>query len=192
MIKDTAIACRSFRRFYEDERIPRELMVDMVDTTRYAAASCNAQVLKYKIFSTPKECAEMYPNVAWAGALTDWDGPIEGERPSGYIVIIRDEDLTINDKLSAWDEGIVAQTMMLAAREAGFGGCMIGSFKAGSVAKLCGLEDKNMKPGLILALGKPKEEVRIVDVPEDGNIKYFRDAEGIHYVPKRSLEDILL
>ena len=39
---------------------------------------------------------------------------------------------------------------------------------------------------------KPKEIVKIVDVPESGCIDYYRDREGIHYVPKRELKDILL
>lgn len=192
MIKDLALSCRSFRRFDEADRIPADVLVDLIDTSRYTAASANAQVLKYKIFSTPEECAAIFPNTAWAGALTDWDGPAEGERPTGYIVILRDGELTIGDKFSAWDEGIVAQTMMLAAREAGWGGCMIGSFAKASVGRLCQVEGTQLEPSLILALGKPVEEVHIVDVPESGSVKYYRDENAVHYVPKRALSEVLL
>ena len=45
---------------------------------------------------------------------------------------------------------------------------------------------------LVLALGKPAETVKIVDVPESGNTVYYRDAQGVHYVPKRSLEDLIV
>jgi hypothetical protein len=45
---------------------------------------------------------------------------------------------------------------------------------------------------LTIALGKPKETVEIETVGPDGNIKYWRDSEGVHHVPKRSLEDILV
>jgi hypothetical protein len=45
---------------------------------------------------------------------------------------------------------------------------------------------------LILALGKPKETVVLEDVGPDGDTKYYRDAEDVHHVPKRSLEELVL
>jgi hypothetical protein len=44
---------------------------------------------------------------------------------------------------------------------------------------------------LVLALGKPAEQVCLEEVAGDGNIHYWRDSQGVHHVPKRSLEDIL-
>lgn len=192
MIKDIAIKCRSYRRFYEDQRIDESMLRDWVDTARYTASSCNGQPLKYKMYCTPEDCATIFPNIAWAGALKDWDGPVEGERPAAYIVILRDEELSLADKFTAWDEGIVAQTIMLAATEAGFGGCMIGAFKKASVAEICGVKDAGLSPDLILALGAPKEEVRIVEPREDGSTTYYRDENQVHYVPKRTLAEVLL
>ena len=192
MIKDIGRACRSYRRFFEDERIPRELLVDWVDTARIVASSANGQPLRYLIVDDPQGCAELFPNTAWAGALKDWPGPEEGERPSAYIIMLRDASRSLGDRFSAWDEGIAAQTIMLAATEAGFGGCMIASFKKASVAELCGVAGSAIEPSLVLALGKPKEDVRLVEVGEDGSTKYYRDAQQVHYVPKRPLSDILI
>lgn len=192
MIKDIAARCRSYRRFYQDERIPRELLVSWVDTARIVASSANGQPLRYLVFSTPQDCDRIFPNTAWAGALKDWPGPAEGERPSAYIVICCDAQRSLGERFNAWDEGIAAQTIMLAATEAGYGGCMIASFKKASIAAICGLEGSGIAPELVLALGKPKEEVRIVEVGEDGSTKYFRDEQQVHYVPKRPLSDILL
>lgn len=191
-VKDIAIACRSYRRFYEDERIPHDQLVDWVDTARIVASSANSQPLRYKIFDTPEDCARMFAHVAWAGALTDWDGPVEGERPSAYIVMLVDSASFIGDKFANWDQGIAAQTIMLAATEAGFGGCMIGSFGKKSVAEICEVDNETLAPHLVLALGKPKEEVHLVGPREDGSLKYYRDEAQVHYVPKRPLEDVLL
>ena len=191
MLKETVTTCRSYRRFDEAERIPHDLLVDLVDTARIVAASANQQVIKYALFSTPEECAALFPNTAWAGALPDWDGPAEGERPTGYIVLLRDADLVMNDKFTAWDEGIAAQTIMLAATEAGFGGCMIGSFKRKSVTELCQVPG-NLEADLVLALGKPVEEVHLVGKREDGSVKYYRDENQVHYVPKRALDEVLV
>lgn len=90
MLKDLVKQCRSYRRFYQDTAIPYNELADMVDTARLAASASNAQALKFKILCTPEECADIYPYIAWAGALKDWGGPEEGERPSAYIVIACD------------------------------------------------------------------------------------------------------
>ena len=189
MLKDLVKQCRSYRRFYQDTAIPYSELADMVDTARLAASASNAQALKFKILCTPEECAGIFPYTAWAGALKDWDGPEEGERPSAYIVILC--DLTVA-KNKQWDEGIAAQTLMLAAAEKGYGGCMIGSCRRSEILSILKLNPENYSVGLVLALGKPKEEVRLVPVGDDGSTTYYRDENQVHYVPKRSLEDVLV
>ena len=79
---------------------------------------------------------------------------------------------------------------MLSATEAGYGSCMIGSYNGENIKKALNLPD-NLMINLIVALGKP-DETCVITEAEDGNVKYYRDAENTHYVPKRSLEDILI
>lgn len=43
-----------------------------------------------------------------------------------------------------------------------------------------------------LALGVELEERHVVAIPESGSLNYWRDDKGVHYVPKRSLEDVLV
>ena len=104
-----------------------------------------------------------------------------------------EEDKGIDENLNRYqkDVGIVAQTMLLAAVEQGLGGCMIGNFQAGEVMEVLGLPEE-IRPLLIVAFGKPAEEIHLVDVPEDGNTNYYRDENDVHYVPKRTLADELL
>ena len=45
---------------------------------------------------------------------------------------------------------------------------------------------------LVLALGFQKEVRRVETVGADGSVKYWRDAQGVHHVPKRPLEDLLI
>ena len=73
MIKDLVASCRSYRRFYEEERIPYEELKDMVDTARITGSAANSQALKYKIICGREECARIFPTIGWAAALTDWD-----------------------------------------------------------------------------------------------------------------------
>jgi hypothetical protein len=51
--------------------------------------------------------------------------------------------------------------------------------------------DQELEISLVLALGKPVEDVRIVELPADGSIRYYRDEAGVHYVPKRSQADLV-
>lgn len=89
------------------------------------------------------------------------------------------------------DVGIVAEAMLLMATEEGLGGCMIGNFTAGELKKAIDLAE-NLQPLLVVAFGKPDEKIVLTEVPEDGNINYYRDENDVHYVPKRSLDDIVI
>lgn len=189
MLKDLVTKCRSYRRFHQEVSIPYDQLEEMVDTARITASTANGQLLKYKIICHKDLCAKVYPNLAWAGALTDWDGPAEGERPSAYILILADLSIAKNRQ---WDEGIAAQTIMLRAVEMGYGGCMLGSVKRAELLALLCLDPDRFQIGLVLALGKPKETVVLTEAPKDGPVTYYRDENQVHYVPKRRLEDILL
>lgn len=192
MLKDTIAACRSYRRFDESERPGRALLASWVDAARLVASSGNAQPLRFAIAADESACAQVFDCCSWAKALPDWNGPEPGERPSGYIVICRDLDRALTDTFTAWDEGIAAQTIMLQATEAGFGGCIVGSFRKRDVAKALGINQERFQPDLVLAIGKPAENVRVTSMPPDGSTAYWRDAESVHHVPKRPLADVLL
>ena len=170
----------------------RKLLTAWVDAARLVASSGNAQPLRYAIVSDERACERVFSCCAWAKALPDWPGPVPGERPSAYVVVCRDNDRTLADTFTAWDEGIAAQTIMLQAVEAGFGGCIIASFKKRSMAEALGVDADRFQPDLVLALGKPVEDVRIVDLPAGGATEYWRDEAGVHYVPKRALSSVLL
>ena len=167
-MQDIIKACRSYRRFDESDRIDRKLLTAWVDAARLVASSGNAQPLRYAIVSDERACERVLSCCAWAKALPDWPGPVPGERPSAYVVVCRDNDRTLADTFTAWDEGIAAQTIMLQAVEAGFGGCIIASFKKRSMAEALGVDADRFQPDLVLALGKPVEDVRIVDLPAGG------------------------
>ena len=130
----------------------------------------------------------LYGKPVWAGYLRDWKGPAEGERPSAYIVILGDTEISNS---FGCDHGIAAQSIMLGATERGLGGCMIGSIKGHALRQTLRLPER-FKILLVLALGKPAERVVLEDVGPDSDIKYYRDDEDVHHVPKRSLNELVL
>lgn len=186
MIKDLIKQTRSYRRFYEDKKMTIADLKELVDCARISASAGNKQPIRYMLFADEKKNAEIFPSLHWAGYLTDWDGPVEGERPTGYIFIVEPEGVN-----AMQDEGIAAQTIMLAATEKGFGGCMLGAIDRPVLANVVGLP-AGYQIKLVLALGVPKEEVMLEDIPAAGDIKYYRDEKAVHHVPKIKLEDVIL
>jgi nitroreductase len=188
VLKDLIVRNRSYRRFYQEVAVPCEVLSELVDLARLSASGANRQPLKYILSCDAEKNALIFPNLAWAGYLPDWGGPCEGERPSAYIIILADTEIS---KAAGVDHGIAAQTIMLGATEKGLGGCMIATIKRKELAELLDI-DPRYEILLVLALGQPKEVVVVDPVGPDGNIKYWRDTAQVHHVPKRSLAEIIV
>ena len=186
MLKNLLSSNRSYRRFREDERIPQEQLEEWVGLTRFCASARNAQPLKYISVRKEEMCEKVFNTLAWAGYLTDWDGPENGERPSAYLIQLLDTRISEN---CLCDDGIQIQTILLAAVEKGYGGCVIKTFQNEKLREILQLPDY-VKINYVIALGKPCETVVIEEMREN-EFKYWRDAERIHHVPKRNLNELL-
>jgi nitroreductase len=186
-LQQTIMKTRSFRRFWQAEPITIEILQELIDLARLGGSARNVQPLKYLLVNAPAQNAVIFPHLGWAGYLKDWQGPVEGERPSAYIICLLDTHITNEAEC---DLGIATQNILLGATEKGLGGCRIASFSK----KLQGVLDipDNLQILLVLALGKPKEAVLLEDSGPDGEIKYWRDENQVHHVPKRSLEEIII
>ena len=179
---------RTVRRFYQERPVSLDSLRGLVDLARFAPTGANRQSLRFLLACQPERCAAIFPHLAWASYLRDWPGPVEGERPSAYILILNDTSL---NKTPGVDHGIAAQTILLGAREQGLGGCMIASIRREELRAVLAL-DPRYEITLALALGWPKEQVVLEPLPPDGDVRYWRDEQGRHHVPKRSLEDLIV
>jgi nitroreductase len=188
MLKDLITRNRSYRRFDEKHSVSEETLRELVEMARLTPSTANLQPLKFILSFEPGRNKLVFPHLAWAGYLKDWSGPTEGERPSAYIVIARDTDISRSETC---DHGIATQTILLGAVEKGLGGCIIGNIDRAGLAKAVGIPE-HLEILLVLALGKPVEEVRIESIGADGSVKYWRDERGVHHVPKRSLQEIII
>ena len=191
MFLDLVKQARSHRGFRQDRKVTRQELEHLVECARFTPAARNNQVLKYYLAEKTETVAAIQPLTKWAGALAELHLPRKGAEPVAYIVICMDGSLAENPAPYQRDVGIVAQTMLLAAAEMGLNGCMIGSFAAGELREKLGLPEA-IKPQLLLALGEGTDRIVMTDVGEDGSTTYYRDAEDTHYVPKRTLEQLIL
>ncbi|WP_027368895.1 nitroreductase family protein [Desulfocurvibacter africanus] len=180
--------CRSYRRFRQGERIGMEVLEHLASLARLTASAANMQPLRYVLVADSVKATEIYPTLGWAAYLKDWPGPVEGERPAAYVIILGEEK---HRKFTAWDMGIAAQTILLGAVERGLGGCMIGNIDKPRLAGMILVPD-GFEILLVLALGVPAETVAVESMGPEGDVRYWRDEANVHHVPKRSLEELVV
>lgn len=191
MLLELIKKARSVRGFREDRKVTDEELRYLVECARFTPSARNAQVLKYRLVNQPEELRKVQMLTKWGGALPELHLPFPGTCPQAFIVICQDYRLSDSPAAFQKDVGIVAQTMLLAANDMGLGGCMILSFNAWELKNVLGLGEE-LKPQLVLALGEPMEDIRMVDVDGSGSVAYYRDGENVHYVPKRTLEELII
>jgi len=188
MLRDLIRNNRSYRRFWQQVPIEAETLRELVDLARLSASAGNMQPLRYILSCDPEKNALIFPSLAWARYIENWPGPPEGERPSAYIIVLEDKQ---GDHPLHCDHGIAAQSILLGATERGLGGCIIGAINKLNLRNVLSIPVR-YDILLVIALGKPKENVVVEMLQPEGSIKYWRDGEGVHHVPKRSLDDIIL
>ncbi|PLX07319.1 MAG: nitroreductase [Marinilabiliales bacterium] len=188
MLKELVNKNRSYRRFNSERKIGREELLDLVDNARVTASSKNRQPLKYKLFYETEDVDFVFKQLSWAWYLKDWKGPEEAERPTAYIAVFLDKELNDNAFI---DVGIASQTILLSAVEKGLGGCIIRTVNRYRMRKRFEYST-NLDLVQIIALGEPVQEIKIVDLDESGSIEYFENEQRVHFVPKRSLKEIII
>ncbi len=186
MIRDLVIMNRSYRRFNSKVKISVKQLESWIELARFCASGRNMQSLKYAVSVNEKINDKIFPHVGWAGYLSNWKGPEVGERPVAYIAVLHDKSLADN---YFCDDGIAIQSILLGAVEDGFGGCIIGSFNKMRVTKILEIP-AYLEILWLIALGKTAEKVVLEEV-KNNDIKYWRDKNDVHHVPKRSLTEII-
>ena len=188
VIKDFIIKNRSCRRYHQNRAVRLETLKELVDLARLSASAANLQPLRYILVCDAHINAKIFPCLGWAGYLTHWPGPEEGERPPAYIVILGDTGIA---KDFGCDLGIAGQSILLGAIEKGLAGCMIGSINRKKLQNILNIRPQH-EILLVVAVGEPKESIVLDKVGSEGSIRYWRDAAGVHHVPKRSLKDLIV
>jgi len=185
---ELALKTRSYRRFDQTAAIEPSTLRGLIDLVRRVPSAANRQPLRYVASCGPAMNRQIFGTLSWAGALPDWPGPSEGERPAAYVVILHDRNVC---EAAPTDVGIAAQTLLLAAVSMGLGGCMFGAVARPRLHEILGLP-ADLEIMLVVALGKPVERIVLEDALPGASLKYYRDADQTHHVPKRRLQDVLL
>lgn len=179
---------RSYRRYYEDQKVSRDTLLELVDMARLSATGGNAQPLRFFIAYQEDVVEKIHPTLTWAAYLKEWHGPEKGERPPAYIIILKDKNVPM---AAGVDHGIAAQSITLGAVEKGLGCCILASVQRKKLAEVLNIPDK-YEILFVISIGKPREQVVIEEIEPGEDIKYWRDENQVHHVPKRKLKDIVI
>lgn len=179
---------RTCRRFQSSVGLTEGILTDLVNMARLSPCGRNAQALRYALVANPAMREAVFGLVTMGGAFKPEQRPTAAQQPGGYIVILGPEKL---EGFGLMDVGIAAQSVNLAANASGLACCMIGAFNKPALHKLLDVPAR-LDAKLVLALGAPAEDRQIAAVGDDDSTAYFRDDNGVHWVPKRALEELIV
>ena len=175
---------RSYRGYDASRPVSREDLLRLLEVTRWVGSGMNAQPLRYRLVCG-QDAAKVHPLVKLGAALPEEHLPHAGEEPSAYIVVC---STVPEGKVVDIDLGIAAQSILLKAVEAGFGGIFILNFRADDLREALALP---LQPIAVIGLGKPSESIFITEAKPGDSLDYYRKG-GAHFVPKLKVEDILI
>jgi nitroreductase len=191
MIRDLVTANRSYRGFDPSRKVTREELTEFVECARLTPSGANRQPLRYYLAWEKEQTEKIQPLTRWGAALPERHLPDADKLPPAFIVICAEMLWAPNPAACQKEVGIAAQTILLAATEAGLGGLMIANFQAEALARALELPE-HLVPQLVLAIGRPAEKVVLTEAEPGGSLNYYRDEQDVHYVPKRPLRDLLI
>lgn len=178
---------RSYRGYDPARKVTEEELRELVKVTTLVASGMNRQPLRFRLV-TEAEADKVLPLIKLGAALPEEHLPKPGTEPRAFIVAC---SAVPEDKVVDMDLGIAAQSILLKAVEMGLGGIFILNFRKEAVREALQLP---LEPIAILAIGKPAESIFLMPVPEDETVpdlRYYR-KNGNHYVPKRTLAQLLI
>lgn len=187
MLLDLVDKTRTIRRFDTSKSITGGDLMYILECARRVASAGNLQRLRYMIIDG-EEARAAFSEISLGGLLPPEKKPTRDVAPVSYVVI-SSYDASPDANLLI-DVGISAEAVVLSARERGIGACMIRNFKSEYFMGSDG--SMPLYPILVIALGYPLEDARIVDVGEDGELKYYKGENGVNIVPKRTLSSLIV
>ena len=177
---------RSYRGYNQDFVVKRDMLERIVAVNAKIASAKNQQVFRFKLVTKETGAEIITQNMKLGGLLPELHLPYPGTEPEAFIIICS----TIpENKFVDIDLGIAAQSMLLKATEMGLNGIMIGAFNKAKITEAFLLP---YEPLLILAIGKGKETIKLQAVSTGDKLAYYRDANGVQFVPKIRWEQLIL
>ncbi len=185
-VKELIKKRRTIRKFLQ-KPISEKQLATYIEAARLCPSAANLQPLKYAIVSNKENTDKVFSMLKWAGYLKGEYTPKEDERPTAYIVVC--VDTNISKANYDMDVGAAVENIILSALEDGVGSCWLASVDRPKLKTMLNLPD-NLEISCVVALGYPKENPIETEM-QNGDVKYFLQGDTLN-VPKRALEEIII
>ena len=177
---------RSYRGYNQEFVVKRDMLERIVAVNAKIASAKNQQVLRFKLVTKETGAEIITQNMKLGGLLPELHLPFPGTEPEAFIIIC---STVPENKFVDIDLGIASQSMLLKATEMGLNGIMIGAFNKAKIMEHFALP---YEPLLMLAIGKGAEKIKLEPVDAGDKLAYYRDADGVQFVPKIRWEQLIL
>ena len=183
-LRNLLLRNRSYRGYDSSFAVRDDQLRRIIEVATLCPSARNQQVLRFRPV-VGEEASVVLQHIRLGGALPELHLPFAGTEPNAFIVICSTVE---ESKYVDMDLGIVAQSMLLQATEIGLGGICIGAFDHKEIAEKLALP---YEPLLVLAIGRPAERIELKPCNEGDSLTYYRN-EGVHYVPKINVNDLII
>ena len=177
---------RSYRGYRKDYVVKREMLERIVAVNAKIPCGKNQQTLRFKLVTKDTGADKVLENIKLGGMLPELHLPFEGTEPEAFIIVC---GTTPETKIVDIDLGISMQSMLLKATEMGLNGIIICAFNTAKITEVFHLP---YEPLAIVAIGKGIEKIKLVPIDENESHAYYRDEQGVHYVPKVRAEQLII
>lgn len=176
---------RSHRGFSQGCVVEMQQLEKIISVNTRVPSARNQQVLRFLPLTASTGADKVLGHIALGGALPELHLPAEGEEPHAFIVVCTAVPET---KFVDIDLGISLQSMSLKAVEMGLNCVTICAFDKAAIRDAFGL---SLEPLAILAVGKGTDNIQLLSIGEEDDHRYYR-KDGVHYVPKLTLDDLVI
>ena len=179
---------RTIRR-YKQKPVEDRLLLELIDSARFAPSASNLQQLRYIVIRSSDAVKTIFLQTGWGGTVKPKRSPEWlKDAPLSFIAVLAPAESVKNFKHIYADAGAAIQNILLKAVELRLGACWIGSFKE-EVNSILELGPDTVVMYLV-AVGYPDERPVQEDIGTGDSTKYYLDDKDVIHVPKLKADAI--
>lgn len=183
---DTLLHHNRSHRSYDPSDVPStDILHKIVEVNTMIPSAANQQVLRFRIVSSSEETSVVLSDIRMGAALPELHLPLPGTEPPSYIIVMSSKP---ESRFVDIDLGISLQSMALRAVDLGYNALMVCNFNPEKLKADLSLP---YLPLAVLAIGKGQDSIFLMPCGEGDSLKYYR-KDGVHYVPKIKVDDLLV